>query len=675
MPLTDEEIQAQQRAVELNRKIRGKVPTPPEDTPQESLGDLLQSDEVTWQFSESGAGGALLGVPNGPGVKGAAVKTENMMMVRKAHMVSTMIETFLHNAEGPPPFSAPRTTVLTGQDLAQNPQLSQGLLAHLNQVDTTVPPFLNSFKGDDFNAAKQALTDGGEGRDITHGVLVMEFAEGKQANRLPVSDKVALLKSEAFAGSIGRAIAPSMVLGLTDHLGLTGGAGVSGGGFKTNVSNFMYNPESGTLSVIDYDTPMDFAPPANDPNIFRFGPNQVDKRFAELRTYLEHSMESQESFDAAIENLMNPSGTTTPLTPVMRSFWNATDDDSFFSLEQQDEIEKLSPEDKRQFAINIMKGAIDGLEYVQKNQQALKTAALNAREDVNGLQVNHFFSDQQLQDLENEMALLQPDDMRNRLSGLAQTNTENHNTAQRQQLAGPIDTYVADLDQKEAALRQRLDEVQRKIDRIKNHPTFGDTLKKAFTPKGHRPIAKFREEQGKLDDELQFIGNLKIEATQILQNLQARQQFQTNMRDVESLVTPPQQDVPQVDNAQHHNVQGGNIQVENVQVENVQVDNPRQVQIEIHNNIDVDVDEEVDAPKQDKSDLILDLDDLDVDESVRAKLKAPPKDNRTQLREKIESDKLGLNRQRAKPRLRDTNPDIGKDQGGDTSHGTGHSVT
>ncbi len=53
----------------------------------------------------------------------------------------------------------------------------------------------------------------------------------------------------------------------------------------------------------------------------------------------------------------------------------------------------LSPEDYREFAANLLAGAVEGLDYVKKNQQVLETAVKQTHDVQHGQKVEHFYND------------------------------------------------------------------------------------------------------------------------------------------------------------------------------------------------------------------------------------------------------------------------------------------
>jgi len=549
MPLTDEEIQAQQKAIAFNRNMRGKNRPPTPTTPQQGLDSVLQNGNLTFKYSESGSGGSLLAIPNGPGEQGAAIKLEHWYSVNKAQKVGQFMDQFFQNAGGTPPFLAPRTRVYSEQDLVNNPQITQGLLGHLTREEQAAT---DKARKRGLGEQTQALTEIGNGQETEKSVLVMEFAPGKQMDKLSTDEKIALIKTEAFAYNIGRALAPTVALGLTDHLG------AYNSGFAVNPTNLMYDPGSGTLSMIDFDT-KDGRHPSGDHCLDRVGGPETANSMKKLREFLEKATASQQDFDEALENLLKvkdvhpkggeylPSGTITPLFDVVDGFCRGQID-GFFSKKERDALKQLTPEDRRQFAINLMAGVIDGMEYVQKNQQALQTAIGNVRENINGTQVDHFYTDAEFQKLSAEMNQLNPDDLRVKLAKFSKANILAYQQSRLDEAAKQMQPTFDDLDKKETKAKQKLADVNAKIAQIEIHPSFKDKIKEALTTKNHHPIDKLRSQQLALTKELTLIGNLRNDAVASLQdiqgNIKARNDFHNNMNEVESQVKPPKVTAP-----------------------------------------------------------------------------------------------------------------------------------
>ncbi|MEZ0274481.1 MAG: hypothetical protein ACAH88_06215, partial [Roseimicrobium sp.] len=249
MPDTPEVIAARKQAAQFNANIRTGLGITAPTTPQASLDTVLGANTSTVKYSDSGAGGAILVLPGPDLPTGAAIKVESESSVKTAEKCSQVMEHFFANATGSAPFAAPRIQVYRAGDFATDPNLQPQLAGKFNSLQNDA----NVQGRWGFEQAKASVGKVANGETA---VVVMEFAQGQQLNKLPTEEKAALVRSEAFAQTMGRAMAPSMALGLTDH----GGIHDMGSAHKANISNFMYSPKSGTLSVIDYDsggTPLD----------------------------------------------------------------------------------------------------------------------------------------------------------------------------------------------------------------------------------------------------------------------------------------------------------------------------------------------------------------------------------------------------------------------------------
>ena len=501
MPETVEEIAArekaaQQRALQFNRANRTNPPPSPRTTPQSDLGTVLGDPGATWKFSGSGTGGALLVGPGGNmnGV-GTAIKIESIHSVTNAQKCGQLMENFFQNAQGTPPFQAPRTQIYRSGDFNVAPQLKTDLLAKMDEVGNN--PDLEKDRKRRLGSRKNDLNQVDSGDTA---VLLMEFADGVQANRMSAEDKAALMRSEAFAQAFGRSMAPSMTLGLTDH------AGVSDGGtdFKFNVSNFMYDKDKGTLTVIDYDSGIDNVDQSDPNSPIKIGKvnNDTPQKIQEMNDFLTEATQSPEHFQKAISKILDPNQNT-PFTAAMKSF-TEPGEDSFFSEGEEVHLEALSNEDKERFVANMLKGAVEGMEYVHQNQQVLENAVKQTHETVNGVDVPHFHSDQQLTALSQEVAKIRPD----QLKANVQNCIDSMNNKRKQE----VDSLLADLDKKEADLRQKLQAAQLKAEQIKEHPTAGQRLKSMVTDKTHSPLGHANQEVQKIQKQLDKVDELRTSA-------------------------------------------------------------------------------------------------------------------------------------------------------------------
>jgi hypothetical protein len=551
MPDSPEEIALRQKALELNKNSRTSPPPTAPATPQDSL-DTVLSATTTVKYSDSGAGGAILVMPGQDLAVGAAIKIEAAASVKVAEKCSNVMENFFQNATGAPPFVAPRIKVYRGDDFNQDPNLQTQLANTMDGLKDDA----NTQKHWGFERAKEGVNKVTSGNTA---VLMMEFADGVQVNKLPIEERAALVRSDAFAQNLGRAMAPTMALGLTDHAGANESQGL-----KANISNFMYSTKTGTLSVIDYDSAF-IRLDADDPNKIRIGNSHVASNVGEMRTFLEKATQSPEAFGKALDDMVN-SDKQTPFTSMMKCFTEHSFD-GMFGLHERvpapkkqgkkepipegqappkkeerpltpegQALKEFSQEERRQFAANLLVGAIDGLEYMQKNQQALENAVNQTHEvDENGQKVEHFYNGEQMDALKQELTKVDAPTLKTNIGQCIDA----RNASQRNDLV----TYIADLDKKEVDANNKLSAVQSKIDNLKEHPSTGDRLKTFFSSKDHSPLQKLEHEKEQITKELAFIADLKGMA-QSKMDYQDQMQLQAKIPPVPQLPPPPLPGIP-----------------------------------------------------------------------------------------------------------------------------------
>ncbi len=268
----------------------------------------MNDSGATIKYSDSGNGGGDRPANPGPNADGmdAAIKIESLPPVVNAQKCGQLMETFFKNATGTPPFAAPRTTIYRADEFNADASLSTGTGSKLDELERG-----GIVQDRGFGGQKTALGNVSQG---TAGVLVMEMADGKQIDKLPIDEKVGLVKSEAFARSIGRAMAPSMALGLVDH------AGTGLNNYAPNITNLMYDSATGKLSIIDYDGR---ANTSGNPEIVRVGVSTADKEMEGMRLFLEDACQSPQKFEAALDQMvesMTEREKMTPFTGMLKSF-------------------------------------------------------------------------------------------------------------------------------------------------------------------------------------------------------------------------------------------------------------------------------------------------------------------------------------------------------------------
>ena len=510
MPDTPETIASRDEALRLNTLLRTSPPPTTPTTPQNDLGSVIQQGS-SFKISDSGSEGAVLVSPgNGMNGVGAAIKIESSVTVGTAGKCGALMSNFFSRAQGTPPFVAPRTKVYSSQDLLANPDLAKDLKEKLEDAKQYVSKSREANLDDRISQLEEVKTG-------DSAILLMEFANGQQLNKMSPEQKSALMRSEGFAQAIGRSMAPSMALGLSDHMGTTDSAG-----FKANASNLMYDTATGQISMIDFDsrnTPLNV-----EGTMVRVGEPNLAQNLENMRTFIEDAMKSPDNFERAIVSMMDPKSDT-PFNAAMNTFLKPGGD-SFFTdrrtenrlktgksvatkdlAPNQDELalESLTEDVKRDFAANLLRGAVEGLEYVQKNQQALEQSVKEMQEVQNGQKIDHFYKPEEMQELKDEMAKL---DVKALKTGLDQRMNE-----VTQSRKNGLQTFIKSTDEKiTLTIPKQMTELQQKIDRLTQNPTATDKLKALFSTKGHEPIDKLNNQMAKLKGDLDFAKDIKQQA-------------------------------------------------------------------------------------------------------------------------------------------------------------------
>lgn len=504
-------LRDEQRALELNvRAAAPDVPLPGQGNPS-SLATILADDQAQWQVSTAGAGGALLVTSDQLSTGGAAVKIESQVASKAAAVLGGAMTEFFNQADGPAPFVAPRVATLTAAN-GMSGELNQALKQQIQSMEQNAPENRRYI----LERQQEKLESMGLGG---HGVVVMERAPGMQLNKLSADEKVALLKSEAFAQQLGRAMPLAAAIGLDDHLA----AKTEDTLCKNNPSNLMYDPASGNLSVIDFSTSGTRI--SNDSEDLRYT-NKSDPGadIRSLQSFLTRATANEEAFEQTLDRLAVADGNDDQiLGNFMANYVNGTNGDCMFPQDQyqvainpaltpnrpddatlerlkaSDAANKaaqarLTPDDKKRFAANVMKGAVEGVAYLQENQVALRNAIESVHEGQGEGAVQHLVTGPQLKKLETELnkvdvpALRQG--METRMAGLDQAPARKLEQvkARAEAVAERIEVLenrVAELEKKTGArLRSKL-------------PGHGGALNKA-----RDELAALKEQQAPLASEV-----------------------------------------------------------------------------------------------------------------------------------------------------------------------------
>ena len=314
----------------------------------QNLEDLLANETVTWNVSQSGSGGTLIArLPDGTG---AVVKIESQEAVTKAGLLSQVLNQAYGAGGGV--YEVATVTNESSNDAAKT--ALQQKVAEMRQqagLPSNAADFL------DKHTAALSRQDVGIGK--------MNFVAGIQLNNLPLDDKMALLQSGQLAKELGKAAVICPMVGLADHASASTDYYI----VPTNLSNFLVDPATAKLTPIDFDT--------KDLPGGRYGVNGSGEGVKALTDLVERATLSQADFDRVVTTMVNEykeGGNRTPLCATMNSLNPNGEHEGLFSTPQGRAVGPLLTDELlRQQAIEMLKGTIDGLEYLQQNENHIRT--------------------------------------------------------------------------------------------------------------------------------------------------------------------------------------------------------------------------------------------------------------------------------------------------------------
>lgn len=463
-------IKIQQRSQELESIINEAQPIEVLKAPQAGLAAVLADANAKWNFSKDGANGAMLVRTGVEATGGAAIKVENLKTAGEVNKTSQMMQAFFNKAEGPAPFAAPRVTIYSAQELQNNPQLATKLTGKLQELgrDPNLPDKVRV--SNQIESLKQVAA--GEGV-----VLKMEFARGEQLTKLPLEERVALYKTDAFAQSLGRAMPTFMAVGMDDHLGMDMTS------FKNNAANLMFDTESGQLSAIDFSTLAKPQGREEDVSLYSYGrgePNGPLSSVSKADNYLQNALKDPASFEKAVDRLVANEGEG--LRGMMEAFTTPVPEGgNFFAIDEVDQLDKLiTTEDKRRFASNLILGSAQGLDYLKTNVEALRTATLSMHEEVKGVKLEHIHTEEALGKLCDRIQRVDTDKL-------------NAKVALR-----TAELKLPGVQAEAQAVQKQSDRLAAKIDRLENNPRIMDRLR--FLVRGKESVInKVKDEKAGLD--------------------------------------------------------------------------------------------------------------------------------------------------------------------------------
>ena len=297
------------------------------------------------KMSDDGAGGALL-VRNA----GVVLKVEQRDEQAKTAYVGGLVEHVLTEAATPFPFVMPRYESI---DLSTNNAERMAVRNALDGIakDPTASP----------DKVKKALAQTAT-LDQDQRVAKFELLGGSTINKLTTQQRVDLFNDPKFAMELGKAAVLLPMLGFDDHMTLDGFGG------KVNFANLMLTPD-GRIGLIDYDaltigtakTGLRFG--VTDDNIKNGVAKLVD--FAEI-------LASPRKADAALSSVLTKAKQQdyggNPLVRLMYKVVNEGEDHLL------DSVKGVSDKQFKEFAVNVVKGALEGLAYLRENVEAFEGA-------------------------------------------------------------------------------------------------------------------------------------------------------------------------------------------------------------------------------------------------------------------------------------------------------------
>jgi|GEM_PF-4104088 hypothetical protein len=317
---------------------------------QDGVMGVMGAD-AKWNMASQGAGMTLLG-------NGVVVKLDNTSNVRCGEEMSKLMTRVLNNAAGETPFEAPKFAGVHGLSTdAQEVVAIKQMLDDQKQISPGKMTKIND---------NLALLNNEETLE-NQALAKMDMVPGKMINELSTAEKVALFKSPQFAQDIGKAAVLCPMFGLNDHVAPSTDGSVNFGVGTSNLSNLMLNQETGKLAIIDY---------ATLESDGRMGVTNPDKAIGFIKDYVANASQDATALDNAAKRACadgTNSSYETPLCGTMSKFMQPGGE-NFFSDSEQAAFDDLSEADKVDFAKNMMRGVVDGLQYVNQNQQVFEQA-------------------------------------------------------------------------------------------------------------------------------------------------------------------------------------------------------------------------------------------------------------------------------------------------------------
>lgn len=322
------------------------------------LNAQLALDVSHWKVASLGAGGALLiNDPANP-KESAVLKIENSGQVAQTTLISKFIAAVSDLFGGPTkaPFES-STTVEVALSDTQKEELKQKL-TDLRAISSPT---------DQAKIDKHLATLNSPDAQVSFSKLTM--VEGKDLNKLPPQEKLALLHLPQFAHDIGQLFGLSTFMGLDDHFAIADVHGAFSPG-QTNLSNVMVSSTTSKPVLIDLGS------------MFHLSDGDIKKAYSSLTDFLK-TIDSPEKFDEVLEGLIdrgvNPDAPVlTPLDDVMKAFLRPDPGNNHLMPESEKFLadnDVWSKAEKKQFAANLVLGVTQALQFIASHAEGLTAKA------------------------------------------------------------------------------------------------------------------------------------------------------------------------------------------------------------------------------------------------------------------------------------------------------------
>jgi|GEM_PF-4032683 len=344
-----------------------------------------------WEMSDNGVGGAILVTGENDAKSVLKFEGDNVEVGKKSYQVLNALRL---GSDEPLPFVVPNMAVirLDPESNLRN-EVNQKITQEINLLKEQIETAKNEQKGEVEIKRLESKLHRMEGKGHIQGivkklnqnpeVIKLEMIENsKQINLLDVKDKMALLQSKQLGQNIGKSMVIMQFLGFNDHLNI----GPPG---ATNFSNLMMNSE-GHIHLIDPSMAL------GGGKVGLPTPNLLAKML-DVLSLLAKCGSEKDAMNAIKELFVTDNegrykgtlfdGEGNPLGNLMDNvFGEPFDGGSLFFKQRGNEeglrdesgaLASLSNSTKLLFVANVVKGLLEGVQYLDRNRNGIGTQIEN----------------------------------------------------------------------------------------------------------------------------------------------------------------------------------------------------------------------------------------------------------------------------------------------------------